>query len=337
MEGVMKIKQLRIRLTGLRDDESGNMAVIVALLLVLLLSVSALAVDYGHLAWVQHELKKAAEAGALAGARGLWPQNLASAPNRDPDSTTAATCALNTATSNKVETTNLATIEVTVEVGQWIYATRTFVPGGSANANAVRVTTHRSNIKMYFAQAFGLSSKDLSATATAIMDFVAAIGGGALPISINKMYTNPGTVLTIAYASNNTQNGGWFVALPDSASAQVVSSYINDGACPPLSIGQTINLSNGQIDSSLHDLANKLSSSANGYLLTFIPVVETASFNQSAAIIGFVPFKITLVDYQGNPKYLQGTVITAGECASGHPGPHPAGNFGTLSPPKLVN
>lgn len=322
--------------TGLVEDESGTMAVLVALLLVVLLSVSALAVDFGHVAWVQGELKKAAEAGALAGARGLWPVDLASAPNRNPDCTTGATWALNTATSNKVEGVNLAPEEVTVEVGQWDYAARNFIPGSSTTANGVRVTTIRKNVKMYFAQTFGVSSKDLSASAIAIMDFVAYIGPGAMPVSINKMYTDPGTVLTIAYGSNNTQNGGWFAVPPDSASSQVMSSYINTGSCPGLSINQTINLSNGQIDASLKDLSTKLSNSSSGYILTFIPVVETASFNQSAPIIGFVPFKITLVDYQGNPKYLRGTVITAGECASGQPGPHPAGNFGTLSPPKLV-
>ena len=52
-------------------DQSGAMAVMAALLVVVLLSVSALAVDYGYMAWVRGELQKAADAGALAGARDL--------------------------------------------------------------------------------------------------------------------------------------------------------------------------------------------------------------------------------------------------------------------------
>jgi Flp pilus assembly protein TadG len=52
-------------------DQSGAMAVLAALLVVVLLSVSALAVDYGYMAWVRGELQKAADAGALAGARVL--------------------------------------------------------------------------------------------------------------------------------------------------------------------------------------------------------------------------------------------------------------------------
>ena len=55
------------------SDQSGAMAVTVALLMVVLLSVAALAVDFGYMAWVKGELQKAADAGALAGARALVP------------------------------------------------------------------------------------------------------------------------------------------------------------------------------------------------------------------------------------------------------------------------
>ena len=50
------------------SDQSGAMAVMAALLMTILLSAAALAVDYGYMAWVQGELQKAAEGGALAGA-----------------------------------------------------------------------------------------------------------------------------------------------------------------------------------------------------------------------------------------------------------------------------
>ena len=53
------------------SDQSGAIAVMVALLLTVLLSAAALAVDYGYMAWVQGDLQKASDAGALAGARVL--------------------------------------------------------------------------------------------------------------------------------------------------------------------------------------------------------------------------------------------------------------------------
>ena len=58
------------------DSESGAVAVYVAILLVVLLGAGALAIDIAHLVSVKRELVKAAEAGALSGARGLWPVDL---------------------------------------------------------------------------------------------------------------------------------------------------------------------------------------------------------------------------------------------------------------------
>ena len=44
--------------------------------LVVFLGFGALALDIAHLVSVKRELTKAAEAGALSGARGLWPMDL---------------------------------------------------------------------------------------------------------------------------------------------------------------------------------------------------------------------------------------------------------------------
>ena len=52
-------------------DESGALALVMALALVAFLGMAALAVDYGYMCVVQGELEKAAEAGALAGANAL--------------------------------------------------------------------------------------------------------------------------------------------------------------------------------------------------------------------------------------------------------------------------
>ena len=67
-------------------DQGGALAVTAALFMVALMGMAALAVDYGHMAMVQGELEKAAEAGALAGAQSLgsssnpdWDQGLSTA------------------------------------------------------------------------------------------------------------------------------------------------------------------------------------------------------------------------------------------------------------------
>ena len=75
-------------------DDSGAVAVYVAIALVVLIGAAALALDIAHMVSVKRELTKAAEAGALSGARGLWPQDLSTATTRDPDCVTATNTAL---------------------------------------------------------------------------------------------------------------------------------------------------------------------------------------------------------------------------------------------------
>jgi Flp pilus assembly protein TadG len=320
--------------SGFLANESGGVAVYVALGLVVILGCTALALDIAHMVSVKRDLTKAAEAGALAGARGLWPTILpAVSGNRTPDGTTAITRALSAATSNRVDGTNLANDEVTVEVGQWDYTTKQFTAGYSANANAVRVITHRANVPMIFAKIIGEDYRNMSASAIAIMDFAGAVGQGTLPIAINKDYTDPGTVLFINFTPDPLDNGGWFADPPDKASASTFSSYINNAGCAPLHIGDIINLQNGNDTSVLGDLNTKLQQQPEGYLDTLLPVVNTDKFNQYEPIMAFVPFRITAVLDNGTPKGVCGTVISLVEMQSALPG---GGNYGGLAPPKLV-
>ena len=62
---------MRNRWQTFRSDESGGVAVIMALALTGMLMMAALVLDLGHLSTVKTEARKAAEAGAYAGARAL--------------------------------------------------------------------------------------------------------------------------------------------------------------------------------------------------------------------------------------------------------------------------
>lgn len=323
---------------GFWGNESGAVAVYVAIGMMVFLGCAALALDVAHLVSVKRELVKAAEAGALSGARGLWPVTLPTlSGSRDPDPITGQTWALNAATKNKVDGTNLAAGEVTVEVGRWNYAAKTFTPDTSPNANGVRVTTRRNSVEMILAQALGQAPRDMTAAAIAIMDFAAAVGKGTLPIAINRMYTIPGTILFINFTPDPLDNGGWFADPPDQASAKTFKDYIDDATCPPLNIGDIINLENGLDSSVLSALEDKRQSQpaeADGtkHLDTLLPVVNTDKFNQSEAIQDFVPFRITGVSVE-QPKGIHGFVIALAEMQSALPG---GGKTGGLAPPKLV-
>jgi len=342
------------------DNESGAVAVISAILLVVFCGFAALAVDYGKMVYVARELTRAAEAGALSGARGLWPQDLSTATRGVVNWSDAATKALATATTNlpTPKPENVFTDVVTVEVGKWDY-NKTFTVD-HVNPNSVQVTIRRNNVPTSFAQAFfSLLRRDyqpinIERGATAVMDFATAVGAGALPIAVNKPYTAPTNPtdppLFINFTPDALDTGGWFSDTSDPAAAKTFKDYINnlgldnDDSCPPLVKDVSIiNLQNGQDTSVLDLLAEKLAASANTlpdgtkYLDTALPVVDTDKFNHSELVKDFVPVRITKVSVK-NPKGVTCTVLPAAQYASGRPGPkYGLNGTGVLAPPKLVN
>jgi Flp pilus assembly protein TadG len=317
------------------QNESGAVAVFAAIGMAVLLGCAALALDIAHLVSVRRELVKAAEAGALSGARNLWPHDLANAVGRLPNCANAEIWACTTAIKNRVDGINLAAGQVTVEVGRWDYATQQFTPGNSANANSVRVNTFRANVQMMFAPIFGVNSKNVSGTAIAVMDFVKELGPGSLPIAVNQEYSDePGQEVYIGFNPDPDDHGGWFAVDPASASASTFKDYINNGSCASLEAEKTIvNLQNGVDASVLHLLQEKMALHPGGWEVC-LPVVDTPKFNHSDIVKTFVHLLITEVKDTGNPKYVKGTVLALGQCASSLPGGNNQG--GALAPPKLV-
>ena len=137
------------------NNESGTVAIYVAIGLVVLMGFAALALDTAHLMSVKRELTKAAEAGALAGARGLWPENLSTATSRVPNGSAAGKQGQLHGEAEPGGGANLTTAEVTAEAGRWDYDTKQFTPGNNSNANGVKVTTTRANVQMILAQVLG--------------------------------------------------------------------------------------------------------------------------------------------------------------------------------------
>lgn len=149
-------------------DQSGAMAVMVALLMVVLLSAGALGVDYGYMAWVQGELQKAADAGALAGAGVLGSDT-------NPDWAAGQAAATSFVQQNKAEGKLLTDCQV--DYGYWSKLSHTLQSSGitpqKTDAAAIRVTIQKSSgnnggpIQLLFAPIFGVKTFDLSARAVA--------------------------------------------------------------------------------------------------------------------------------------------------------------------------
>ena len=325
---------------NLVKEQQGSGAIIAGLCLLVFIGVAALAVDIGHLVPVKEELQRAADAGAMAGVRALWPMTMPVIlnPPSNPDCANAQNVAQTTATSNhnKVDEATLTTANLTITVGHYDYGTKVFTPQPycAPNTNAVQVTAQKVIGTIFFARIWNITSLRPRATTTATMSFAKAVGKGTIPIAINKPSVVPGNVVYINFNPDPLDTGGWFADPPDSASAKTFKDYIGNDSCPPLKIGDVITLQNGVDGTALDALKTELANHPGGWD-TYLPVVDTDKFNSSEPIVAFVPFRITEVTTSGNNKGVTGTVLGLAQCGGALPGSEV--NYGVLAPPKAVN
>ncbi len=318
-----------------RRNDSGSVAAMTALGLFALLGVVGLALDIGHIIGVKGELQRAADASALAGARGLYPDILNNITYGSPPNCAQAEARAGAAAANNpIEGTAPAREDTTVETGTWDYSTRQFIQQCNSFTNTVRVTIRKNGVPMAFARIFGINAVDESASATAVMDWVRGVGAGTVPIAINEDYAKSGNPEKITFNPSTSDVGGWFSVPPDSASASTLSDYINNGSCPPIKVGDIISLNNGVITSVLQLLAQKLAGHGGSWDVT-LPVVDSTQFNENKPVKGFLVFRVTQVDATGGDKFVKGIPLSLG---MGPGASVPGGaNYGVLAPPRLVN
>jgi hypothetical protein len=335
------------------DNESGVAAVIGAGLMVVFCGFAALAIDYGQIVYVKRELTKAAEAGALSGARGLWPPDFSVTPlpspwqNRDPNWPNGYDKALATATTNlpTPKPDDVFTDVVTVETGRWDYINTFTVT--QINPNGVRVIIRRNNVHTAFAQILPIllgtapHPINIERSATAIMDWTNAVPGGSLPFAarLDKGLT-VGAQIKIGLNPATTDTGGWFVVPPGIPNTPTLLDYANNHICPPLHIGDSISLNNGTVTPVLDAIYDALAvikaAHPEGWDVV-VPVVTTDQFNHTDKIVSFVNIRITNVITTGADKCVEATILALGGTQSGNPGPPGAsGPTGVLAPPRLV-
>lgn len=332
------------RSRAMLTDQSGSVAVTTGIVIMVLIGFAALGVDIAHMVMVKSQLQKSAEAGALAGARSLWPLVLPVKTNDTitPNCTNGENVAKLTAQNNLVDGSTLAyDSEITAQAGRWDYASRTFSPGYTANANGVRVTTRRDGVTMFFAKVLGISTGNLSATSIAVMDYTSGVGPGCLPIVLDHNVAcdsdgnvRDGTEITVHMTPDNTDNGGWFVVPPDSAAAATLKDYINKYSCPALNEGDIINLQNGADASVIAAIKDEFINYHGGTAWTVVvPTVLTPKFGQSQPIETFVGLEIDFVLNTTSDKQVHGRLVKLADVSTGLPG---GSKGGALAPPKLV-
>jgi Flp pilus assembly protein TadG len=327
-------------------DQSGVIAVWAAIAFVGLAGFAALVVDIGRLAIVRGELQKAADAGALAGARGLT--------GATPNWTNAQGLATATAKENKANGSLITNCDV--QVGYWDLSwTQATAPASlkssgivptSQDVPAVKVTISEApgqnsgSLAMLFGSVLGVNSTTVQAqtTACSIPMPVNKIDAGqafpmATPVSfVNQLRgTSPPPSFRIGSAYHDPTGGQWTSFLTDANNVPAIRQLIDSGNPGPLKVGDQIWVQPGT-ESTLYNEAETL----KGRTMLLPVVANDFNTHDDTPILAFVPFYIEDAA-GGNAKYIQGHFVNSynvpgGIGAAGTP------NYGAMAgAPKLMN
>jgi Mg-chelatase subunit ChlD len=138
------------------QSRRGNIIVLTAILLVVVLAMVAFAVDVGYMSVVSNEMRNSVDAAAMAGASSLG-KGKAEAEQQ----------ALDYLAKNSVGTKTITSNDATVEFGKWNAASRTFSVTGTA-PSAVRVTATSEGHSLFFGRALGTDAFKTTTKAVAI-------------------------------------------------------------------------------------------------------------------------------------------------------------------------
>jgi hypothetical protein len=327
------------------NNQRGATLVLVAICIFMIIALTALAVDIGHLVVTRNELQNAADAGALAGARYLY---------NDFGTLVNAGCnaiAMAAATANQSDKINVNVAANDVQRGHWSFTTSPhFTPNNACCEpvelwdvdpdlldtntdfiNAVQVTAWRSDptVSSWFAKIFGYQGFLQSATAEAYIGFAGSLGPADAdqPIAICKQslkendddpYTcNIGRMLNSGSndATNNT--AGWtnFTQPCDTASASDMRALVCANGNPGmLNYGAGIGSTGGVQDSVLADLAQcwRDATDTKKFWPLMLPVVDCPGNNvsncaelQGAVYVNVVWIEEKANDYRDAPKQME--------------------------------
>ncbi len=320
------ISWLKQQLTYFLSSTSGGVAAITAIVLTVLLGFIGLAMDIGRLTLVKGEMQRAADAGALAGARALAPY-----PNDAglvgnilwdkvyPDNGTKPT--KKTVFNNQVD--GKALTDCTVEVGYWDLTDKILRPYTTTWLTnlipAVRVTINKSGelnggpVQFFFGSFVGKESSNLSVQSLAALPGGPSLAtkGAAFPFAVpknwvEKNWNNPNVPIYIGSMYNpatknwdTSDQGQWTSFLVDKNDVPTIRELMNEGNPEQIKIGDKIYIQPGA--------KATLYGNAAAYIgqVVLIPVVDgDITAKTHLPIIGFVAFYIE--DTNQGQKWVKG-------------------------------
>jgi Flp pilus assembly protein TadG len=333
-------------------DQDGAIGIVILLLLPILLGFAGLAVDIGHSYAVKSQLKNAADAGALRGARVLVPYT---GSPETPNWALALIKAPAAVNLNYADNKQLTDSEVSY--GYWSFATTPpslQSAGITPTANdfpAVRVkvakTTGKNDgpVSMYLASILGLLSADVSDTSVAMISFPAGLPPGSLKpmvatTDIIAKYwdrsdpDNPGQPFQFKLGDGTqAEDTMWSTFKVDDNSNAYTKELILTGNPTDISIGDGVWLQPGvrAVDYGPNEMGKFVNQTV------VLPVVEPETLTEKTftEIKDFIAFHIT--GYSQGGQYIEGYfdknyVITNPQKSSSKP----TNSYSTPNAPQLV-
>jgi Flp pilus assembly protein TadG len=245
--------------------DRGAVIVLVAVILVLLIGITAMAIDLGYRHVVQNELQNVADAAALAATRELgaiyqthpFSEHENFVANSDQVSQIHL-AAINTAIKNQAGKINIVINPADIVIGRWNIddVPHRINPVTLEQPNAVKVTARRDDaannpISTFFAGIFGISELTVLADATAALtdQSTAEPGELKLPIGISRSWFGEpdddfcGKVIKFSPSTDPAACAGWNTFTDDPANDAKVRKIL-DGTdiSPPIDLNDNPDL-----------------------------------------------------------------------------------------------
>ena len=333
-------------------DQSGVAMVLFALCAAILVGLVALSVDVGHIVLVRTELQTGADACALAGARGFFPNSTGTLAQINPDPVTAQSTANGWIGKNPADNQLLSSLS-DVQTGVWNYTTGKMepwswpIPLGTFKGPGITVTVKKQGdlnagpIHHVLATVFGVSTSDAQAQAIAALSGVGSTepGQANFPGAITEPNAEKADVFSLF--PNGSQTGAWQSFFDKSTDWKTLTDILTKGTAPATNVGDPINTTNG-VDArvftaptvGLLDIFAAHVASGKPWIVV-MPVI-TASTNpggQTLPIIGYAAFEV--IDVKGPPDKIVTFKPVSGNLGGGAGGG--GVNLGLWSlEPKLV-
>jgi len=348
----------RQKLARLIKDQSGAVAVTMAVMLTALVGITGAATDLGMLYTAKTQLQNAADASALAAADSMIMVGQDNMAVATPDAAWASAEQL--AFANDALGTNLVLMGEDYTIGKWNRDLGDFESTGPSgnpdDINAVRVRLRRdevanSPVTTMFARILGFDQVAVSSTSIAFLGYAGTAPAGLvdLPIVVNESAIsdgdNPLCGGNIEFHDNNNQNGMWTTFFTSPSNDPTVRGYVTGAdEVPELKMGDIVSVTNGNLSQgTFNALEQRFQSDGNDtdgdgnadFWNVILPVGKPAGSSSEAEITGFAHMKITAVEGAPNKNIV-------GHLLCGRIMPEESGtgdnNYGTRATnPKLIN